>query len=495
MLNGVFHFASELPALQRSPYWTGRLDLTGLEGYLSLGYFVAPSTVFAGVYKLPAASSLRVTHGEVRVEKYWDITEFDTDDRPDTEIVAEADERIGTAVRQRLESEVPLGAFLSGGVDSGLVVSYMADILEDRLVTASVGFAEPAHNELDAAGWTARHFGSRHYLEVIQPKLEEVLSPVVQGLGEPMADSSAIPTWYVSRAAKMHVTVALSGDGGDEAFAGYDFRYGPHAIEAVLRPMISRRLAGVPRWLGQRWPRSRRLPRLLRLGSVLENLGRDEAAAYYADLTFLKPSETRRLMGLSPDRDPALSPVYEAVTAPYLQCGSTDAVQRAAYADLKVYLPNNSLVKVDRMSMAHGLEVRCPLLDRRVVEFAFRIPAHRKQSVTESKRLLRQLAGRRLPSQLRDLPKRGFTAPVGEWIARRYSRMFQDEVLTNHSAISSHIDASDLRRRFNLHRSGRIDDGYALWSVWVLERWLQRFGKVRSSRPPVDLWQLKEKSR
>jgi asparagine synthase (glutamine-hydrolysing) len=147
------------------------------------------------------------------------------------------------------------------------------------------------------------------------------------------------------------------------------------------------------------------------------------------------------------------------------------------------------------MSMAHGLEVRCPLLDRRVVEFAFRIPAQRKQSFTESKRLLRQLAGRRLPSQLRDLPKRGFTAPVGEWIGKRYSRMFQDEVLAAHSAISTHIDARELRRRFNLHRSGRIDDGYALWSVWVLERWLQKFSTVRASHPPIDLWQLKEKSR
>ena len=438
---------------------------------------------------------MTVTAQQVRVERYWDIREFDTDDRPDAEIVAEADERLRTAVQQRLESEVPLGAFLSGGVDSGLVVSYMAEILQDRLVTASVGFAEAAHNELEAAGWTAAHFGSRHYLEVIQPKLEEVIAPVVQGLGEPMADSSAIPTWYVSRAARAHVTVALSGDGGDEAFAGYDFRYGPLSIESRLRPLVPARIQRGLLWLGARWPRSPRLPRPLRLGTLLENLSRDEAAAYYADLTFFKPADTRRLMGLATARDPELSPVYEAVTAPYRRCGSSDPVQRAAYADLCVYLPNNSLVKVDRMSMQHGLEVRCPFLDRRVVEFAFRIPADRKQTFTESKRLLRNLAGQRLPAPLRNLPKRGFTAPIGEWIGRSHSTMFEDEVLGGGSAIASHIDMRDLRRRFNDHRRGRLNDGYVLWAVWVLERWLKRFGETRPMNPAATGMQYSPRER
>jgi asparagine synthase (glutamine-hydrolysing) len=473
MLDGIFHFASELPALQRSPLWKGTIDFSALEGYLSLGYFIAPATVFSNVYKLPAASTLTASRAGVKISKYWDVVEFDTDDRPDADIVDEIDRRLRGAVTQRLESEVPLGAFLSGGLDSGLVVSYMAEALTDRLVTASVGFVQPQHNELEAAGWTAAHFSSRHYLEVIQPKLEEVIGPVMGGLGEPMADSSAIPTWYVSRAARAHVTVALSGDGGDEAFAGYDFRYSPHALEAAVRPAIPKSLASSVLWLGAKWPRSTRLPRALRLGSILENLGRSDAAAYYSDLTFLKPVDARRLLGMPSLRDPSLSPVYHAVTEPYLRCPSKDPVQRAAYADLMVYLPNNSLVKVDRMSMAHGLEVRCPLLDRRVVEFAFRIPAVRKHTLTESKRLLRQLAGRRLPAALRNLPKRGFTAPIGEWIGKTYSGMYEDEVLHSRSAVSAHLDMRELRRRFNLHRTGQVDDGYALWAVWVLERWLQ----------------------
>ena len=160
-----------------------------------------------------------------------------------------------------------------------------------------------------------------------------------------------------------------------------------------------------------------RLPKPLRVGTLAENLGRDPAAAYYSDLAFLKPADARSLMGLAPDRDPTTSPVYEQVTEPYRRCPSKNAVQRAEYADLKVYMPNDPLVKVDRMSMAHGLEVRCPLLDRRVVELAFRIPASRKQQGTQGKALLRALARRRLPGKLWQLPKRGFTVPIGQWIA------------------------------------------------------------------------------
>ena len=237
------------------------------------------------------------------MEQYWDLQEFDTDDRPDAELTAELDERLREAVRRRLESDVPLGAFLSGGLDSGLVVSYMAETLADRLVTVSVGFGEMAHNELEAAGWTASHFGSRHYFEVIQPRLAELIGPVTTGLGEPMADSSALPTWYVSRAAREHVTVALSGDGGDEAFGGYGFRYGPHALESLIRPAIPRGFASTMGWLGANWPRSTKLPRLFRAGPMLENLSRDAAASYYTDLTFLRPEDTRLLMGLSPDPD------------------------------------------------------------------------------------------------------------------------------------------------------------------------------------------------
>jgi asparagine synthase (glutamine-hydrolysing) len=194
-------------------------------------------------------------------------------------------------------------------------------------------------------------------------------------------------------------------------------------------------------------------------------------------------------MGLSSDGDPVESPIYEAVTAPYRRCPSANAVQRAEYADLKVYLPNGPLVKVDRMSMAHGLEVRCPLLDRRVVELAFRIPAEQKHAGAQGKTLLRRLAERRLPPGLSSLPKRGFTAPIAEWIRNAEMPRFEDEVLTSRSAISRHLDVSYLRTRFAEHGTGR-DRGYELWAVWVLERWLRQVGaaaNIADERPSTML--------
>jgi len=387
VFGGILHFASELPALRHSPRWDGTLDLSALEGYLSLGYFLSPDSIVRAVRKLPPGHWLRLQDGRIEIQRYWDVTEFDTDTRDDAALVDAIDSELGRAVRARLESEVPLGAFLSGGIDSGLIVSYMAEALGDRLVTASVGFDQAAHNELDAARLTATHCHARHYEETIQPRLDEVLTAATTGSGEPLADSSTIPTWYVSRSARAHVTVALSGDGGDETFAGYDFRYVPHVIEERARRLAlgapGRRLAG---WLGDAWPRSPRLPRPLRLGSLLRNMARDPASAYYMDLCFLKPDKARRLLGRPAIEDPSLSPVYAAVTDAYRRCTSQHALTRAQYADLHVYMPNDPLVKVDRMSMAHSLEVRCPLLDRRVVEMAFRIPAPKRQRATTTRK-------------------------------------------------------------------------------------------------------------
>jgi asparagine synthase (glutamine-hydrolysing) len=225
-------------------------------------------------------------------------------------------------------------------------------------------------------------------------------------------------------------------------------------------------------WLGARWPRSARLPRYLRLATTLENIGRDPAAAYFADLCFLKPRDVSALVGANASSSGAAADaLFEAVTEPYRRCPSPDPVQRAQYADLKIYLPNDVLVKVDRMSMAHSLEVRCPLLDRRIVELAFRLPFARKLPGLEAKRLLKQVAARRLPPALLKLPKRGFTAPVGSWMTGLYARRYQDEVFGRDSAVASWMDIALLRRWFDEHRAGTANRSYVLWAVWCLERW------------------------
>ncbi len=470
-LDGVLHFASEIKAIKASSAWNGEQDLDAVEGYLSLGYFVAPATAYRHVRKLEPAHVLALDGSRVSIRKYWDIDDFDTDTRPRAELLDDIDARLALAVSQRLESEVPIGAFLSGGIDSGLVVSYMAEALEQPAVTATVGFAHEAHNELPAAALTAERYRTTHHTAVVQPHLDDVLDPIVRAFDEPFADSSAIPTYYVSKIARRHVTVALSGDGADEAFGGYGWRYTPLAMEARARQLVpgepGRKAAA---WLGARWPRSQALPRPLRWGNVLENLARDPAEAYYADLCFLKPHDARALLGKAPSRDPAYSHVYEQVTTPYRKCPSSSALQRAQYADLKVYLPNDPLVKVDRMSMAHGLEIRCPLLDHRLVELAFRVPTGMKLPNGQPKSLLNGLARRRLPPDVVQRPKSGFTAPVGSWLAGDYAERYREDVLNGNSTSRDILDRGRVKQLFTEHLSGH-DHSFALWAIWMLERW------------------------
>ena len=226
------------------------------------------------------------------------------------------------------------------------------------------------------------------------------------------------------------------------------------------------------RWAGEHWPRSPRLPRFLRLATILSNLGETDETAYYLDLCFLKPPDTHRLLGRDPGADMRLGTLWESVTAPYRRCPSRSPLQRAQYADLLVYLPNDPLVKVDRMSMQHSLEVRCPLLDHRVVEFAFRVPTERKMPGLKSKHLLRTIGRRRLPAENIDLPKKGFTAPVSEWLTGTFRDRFVDEVLAPGAEIAGHLDQALLRRWHQDHCARRADRTYPLWAAWMFARWL-----------------------
>jgi len=472
VFGGVFHFASEIKAIARSPLWDGAMAAGDLEGYLALGYFLAPRTIYRHVRVLEPGQWLRVRDGRIETRQYWDVTAFDGDRRPAGEIEAELDGLLEDVVGERLESEVPLGAFLSGGIDSGLVVSYMSDALAQPANTVTVGFGDAAHNELDAAGLTAGRYGTRHHTAVIDPVIDTVLDPIVRAFDQPMADSSAIPTYYVSAMARQYVTVALSGDGGDEVFGGYDFRYTPHALEARVRPFLPGAAGrGLMRALGRVWPSSSRLPKALRLSTIFQNLGEDPATAYFLDLCFAKPRRVGPLLGLAPGRRPFDTAVYADVTDAYKRCPSPSALQRAQYADVKIYLPNDVLVKVDRMSMQHGLEIRCPLLDRRVVEFGFRVPTATKLPGLQPKHLLRRIASRRLPAPLLTLGKHGFTAPVGAWLRGAAGVRFEDDCLGAASFVGGLMDQAAIRRLFREHAAGVSDQSHLLWATWMLERW------------------------
>jgi len=489
VIDGAVLFASEMKALMRHPSWDATVDREALEAYLALGYVPAPHTIYRQVRKLEPGHWLLAHDGKIEVRRYWDVSEFDTDRRDEAAVLRTVEQTISDAVRARLESEVPLGAFLSGGIDSGLIVSYMADALGSNIDTASVGFAEREHNELAAAELTARRFQTRHHPSIVAPRLEGILDRIVGSFDEPFADASAVPTFYVSQEARRHVTVALSGDGGDEAFGGYSFRYVPHAVERRIRAWMPGLAANAAGWLGQRWPRSRRLPRALRLGTLLENLARDGATAYYSDLCFMKPPAVQALLGTQ-GRDPFEGLAASTAMDAYRRCTSDSCLQRAQYADLQVYLPNDVLVKVDRMSMAHSLEIRCPLLDRQVIELAFRIPADVKMPSLRPKHLLRTLASARLPRRIQNMPKRGFTAPVGEWMGRTYANLFRADVLSSGASTAGLIDLDRVRTLFNQHVSGQADNGYTLWAVWMLERWarmqeIRRYASTREATPPL----------
>jgi len=474
-LGGVFHFASEIKALALSPMWDASWDSESLESYLSLGYIVAPNTIYRHVKKLDAGHWMLVKDGRVQTRQYWDIEWFDDLAGCSEEaLLDELDALLKRAVTDRLESEVPLGAFLSGGIDSSLVASVMSEVMSSPPKTITVGFREKDYTEIETAFATARALGTEHHSDVLEPDITEELDRIIATFDEPFADSSAIPMYYLAKAARQQVTVALTGDGGDEGFSGYALRYVPHMIEQHLRPVFrgirGRAAAG---WLSGRWPSHPRMPRALRLGSVLGNLSRDPASAYYVDLCFLKPWSTRELLGLPRPERFDHSRSWQRITDVYRSCPSSHSLQRTQYADLKVYLANDVLVKVDRMTMAHGLEVRCPLLDRRVIEFAFRIPARNKMPRLHAKHLLRRLAARRLSPTLAALPKRGFDAPVEHWLTGKFGPQLADDLLGSDSEVASLLDQQRLRAMYEGHRRDGTRNSYALWAAWVLERWLR----------------------
>ena len=466
------HFASEIKALKESPLWDGDWSSEVLEEYLALGYIIAPRTIYRHVNKLEAGSFLFFRNGDIQVERYWDVDQFDSDGRSEPELLDELQLLLGEAVGSRLESEVPLGAFLSGGIDSGLVVSYMSEMGNSTPTTCSVGFSDTAHNELEAASRVAAKFRTSHHSHILTEDLSSAINKVVTAFDEPFADSSAFPTFFLCKIARQHATVCLSGDGGDETFGGYDFRYTPHALEARLRGLVPGDSARKAlRWLGNNWSRSRRLPRHLRLGTYLTNLGWDDSTAYFLDLCFLKPRDVAALVGGDTLADPRDSSVYARVTEPYLRCPSKSPLQRAQYADLQIYLPNDVLVKVDRMSMQHSLEVRAPLLDHRITEYAFRIPTTSKLPRLQPKHLLREIGRRRLPQENIELPKQGFTAPVGAWFSGFLGDRFNDEALGPTAKLNGLVDVERARFWLQEHRSGRADRSYALWALWCLEMW------------------------
>jgi asparagine synthase (glutamine-hydrolysing) len=469
-------FGSELKAVLAHPGVARRMDVAALEDYLAFGMVTGRHSIFRNVERLPPAHVWQVQPGSWRGEPqcYWRL-EFDgTERRPAGEWVDRIRAKVEDAVRVHMVADVPVGAFLSGGVDSAVVVACARDAAPTSLNTYSLGFREESRSELPAAGETAAHLGTRHVTDVVTADAADLLDTLCHHFDEPFADTSAVPTFLVSKLARRGVKVALSGDGGDEAFGGYA-RYGHDLREDAVRrrlPAWFRRGLGV---LAPWWPKSDWLPRPLRAKTALANLALAPAAAYANTLQTCRNPDRRRLFarhvaaGLNGYRPES------AVETAFAAAPTHDALAGMIAADVATLLPDDYLVKVDRASMAHGLEVRPPLLDHELLELCARMPSEFKVRGGETKWAFKQAFQDRLPAGTTRRPKQGFEVPIDNWMRGPLAERFIETVLARDARIAQWIDTAKAESMFRAHRTGLHRHGQVLWSVLVLAAWCDRY--------------------
>ena len=468
-------FGSEMKALLADPSISRSLDPEALDCYLSFGYVPSPRSIFREIRKLPPAHMAVCENGRLDIRSYWDLDMCQAEEGIDEEqAVADLREVFDEAVRLRMISDVPLGAFLSGGVDSSAVVASMAGMSGGVPVkTASIGFAEERFNELDYARMVAERYRTDHRAFTVEPDALAVLERIVWHFDEPFADSSAIPTWYVSQMARQSVTVALSGDGGDETFAGYTQRYSMNRFEDQWRrkiPRILRQNFVGP--LGRAYPRADFLPRPLRLKAFLTNLGLPLERAYERDMSFyFKPEEKQRLS--RPEmRTEAQAPGASGYLGQFFGGnGNADVTSRVQYVDIKSYLPEDILVKVDRMSMAHSLEVRAPILDHKVMEYAARLSSALKLKDGQSKYIFKKMNEDRLPGEILYRKKQGFCVPLAVWLRGELRLLAQEAIFGSAADLGAWFDMKYVNELWDRHQSGRENNATPLWGLVMLGLW------------------------
>ena len=470
-------FGSELKAILAHPGVAREVDPAALEDYLAFGMIPGGRSIFRGVEKLPPAHVLTASAGDLGAgpRRYWRLR-LEPDDRPSADEWQEAIRaKLEEAVRLHLIADVPVGAFLSGGIDSSIVVATAAGAAGGPIESFSIGFREASFSELPYARQVAEQYGTRHSEEIVTPDAVDLIDDLVHHYDEPFADSSAIPTYLVARLAARRVKVVLSGDGGDEAFGGYS-RYAHDLVEAAVRrrlPSWLRRMALGP--LGRAWPKADWLPRPLRAKTLLTNLALDDRRAYANTLSLCRPPHRRRLM--APDLAATLNGhcPERIVWESYATAPPGDALGGMIAADVGTFLPDDYLVKVDRASMAHGLEVRPPMLDHELLELAGRIPSGWKVRGGSTKWILKRAYRRELPDSILDRPKRGFEIPIDDWMRGPLRPTFEAAVLDPRGRIAGLVDQAEARRIFRDHQAGRARHGNLLWSLLVLSRWAERY--------------------
>jgi asparagine synthase (glutamine-hydrolysing) len=472
--DGHLIFGSELKSLLAHGALDRTIDPCAVEEYFALGYVPEPRTIFTTARKLPPATTLVVRRGQALPEpaEYWD-PRF-TGDAVITPEDAQAEllERIRESVRLRMISEVPLGAFLSGGVDSSAVVAAMAGLTADPVNTCSIAFADPAFDESKYAQQVAERYRTRHFVDRVDSEDFDLIDMLARLYDEPYADSSAMPTYRVCQLARRHVTVALSGDGGDESLAGYR-RYRLHMIEERLRaplPLGLRRpVFGL---LGRVYPKADWAPRVFRGKTTFQALARDSVEAYYHSLSLLRDDERSALYSNAFKARLAGYNAIEVFRRHAARAGTDDPLSLVQYIDLKTYLVGDINTKVDRASMAHALEVREPLMDHPLVEWLATLPASYKLHGGQGKWLFKRALEPHLPREVLYRPKMGFAVPLARWFRGPLKDRVRSAVLGERMAESGYFDPTVLRRLVDQHLSGARDHSAPLWSLLMFDAFL-----------------------
>ncbi len=483
--DGQLIFGSELKALAAHPAFGSELDPLAIEEYFALGYVPEPRTIYAGARKLPPAHTLTVRRGGPVPEprEYWDVR-F-TLDNPigEREAVAELVERLRESIKLRMISEVPLGAFLSGGVDSSAVVAMMAGVSTEPVNTCSISFSDPAYDESAFARQVAARYRTRHFVDRVESDDFDLIDVLARTYDEPYADSSALPTYRVCQLARRHVTVALSGDGGDESFAGYR-RYRLHAMEERLRgalPLSVRRPAfGL---LGRMYPKADWAPRVLRAKSTFQALARSSVDAYFHSVSVLRDDMRAELYSNAFKAKLGGYSAAEVFRRHARRASTDDALALVQYLDLKTYLVGDINTKVDRASMAHSLEVREPLMDHPLVEWLASLPSSLKVRGQEGKVLLKKAMEPHLPHDVMYRPKMGFAVPLAQWFRGPLKKRVRGAVLGADLAATGYFNEKYLRHLVDAHQSGLRDYSAPLWSLLMFQAFL---ASARGAQPAAE---------
>ncbi|MFA5984841.1 MAG: XrtA/PEP-CTERM system amidotransferase [Methylococcaceae bacterium] len=476
LANGQFIFASELKALKIHPELPRVIDPTAVEDYFGFGYVPDPKTIYQGVFKLEPGYSLTIKHGDAAYQpkQYWDVSFTATLEIDERQAEEQLIERLKEAVKIRMMADVPLGAFLSGGVDSSAVVALMAGLSAEPVNTCSISFGDPAFNETKYAAKVAEQYHSAHRVEQVDAEDFGLIDKLVQLYDEPFADSSALPTYRVCELAKKQVTVVLSGDGGDENLAGYR-RYRWHTYEERMRSWlpdaIRKPLFG---FLGRVYPKADWAPKVFRAKSTFESIARDSLEGYFHSVSVLSDGVRANLFSTAFKQTLQGYQAVDVFRRYADKAPVSNPLSLVQYLDMKTYLPGDILTKVDRASMAHALEVRVPLLDHKLVEWIATLPPKLKLNQREGKFIFKKALQKYLPDDVLYRPKMGFSVPLASWFRGPLKERVRTSLLGEVMVNSGYFNQDFLKKMVDEHQSGLRDYSAAIWTLLMFEAFLRQ---------------------